>query len=62
MEVTFIYPNQLFDSNPALSRNRKNYIIRHPNFFSKENDYKLHKQKLLLHFLSTEDMQKSLLI
>ena len=61
MEVTFIYPNQLFDSNPALSRNRKNYIIRHPNFFSKENDYKLHKQKLLLHFLSTEDYAKKLI-
>ena len=62
MEVSFIYPNQLFDKNPVLSKNRKIYILRHPYFFSDENyGHKFHKQKILLHFLSTEDYQVSLI-
>ena len=62
MEVSFIYPNQLFDKNPVLSKNRKIYILRHPYFFSDENyGHKFHKQKILLHFLSTEDYKINLI-
>jgi len=61
MEISFIYPNQLFDKNPVLSKNRKIYILRHPHFFSEDNyGHKFHKQKILLHFLSTEDYKKNL--
>ena len=62
MEVSFIYPNQLFDKNPVLSKNRKIYILRHPYFFAYENyGHKFHKQKILLHFLSTEDYKINLI-
>ena len=47
MEITLIYPNQLFIDHPAITKDRTIYIVRHPSFFS---DYKFHKQKIL--FLS----------
>ena len=33
MEVTFIYPNQLFDPHPAVARNRTIFLIEDPLFF-----------------------------
>ena len=57
MEVTLIYPNQLFIDHPAIKKDRTIYIVRHPSFFS---NYKFHKQKILLHFLSTHEYESSL--
>ena len=57
MEITLIYPNQLFIDHPAITKDRTIYIVRHPSFFS---DYKFHKQKILLHFLSTHEYESSL--
>ena len=51
MEITLIYPNQLFDNHPAIKKGRSIYIVRHPSFFS---SYRFHKQKILLHYLSTD--------
>ena len=58
MEITIIYPNQLFKNHPAISKDRTIFIVRHPSFFSR--NYKFHKQKLLLHFLSTDEYESLL--
>jgi len=57
MEITLIYPNQLFDNHPAIKKGRSIYIVRHPSFFS---SYRFHKQKILLHYLSTDQYKSSL--
>jgi len=46
MEVTLIFPHQLFQHHPALEKDRKIYIIEEWLFF---NQYRFHKQKLVLH-------------
>ncbi len=53
MESTFIYPNQLFDPHPAISRNRKIYLIEDPLFFGDiKYPFNFNKKKILLHYLS----------
>ena len=53
MEVTLIYPNQLFDPHPAIARNRKIFLLEDPLFFGDEKyPLNFNKKKLLLHFLS----------
>ena len=53
MEATFIYPKQLFDPHPALSRNRKTFLLEDPLYFGdKKYPINFNKKKLLLHFLS----------
>ena len=53
MEATFIYPNQLFDPHPAISRKRTVFLIEDPLFF-KDKKYFLNynKKKILLHYIS----------
>ena len=55
MKATFVYPNQLYEHNPAFARDRKIFLIQDPLFF-KDSKYKAryHKQKILLHLLSME--------
>ena len=62
MEASFVFPHQLFSSSPALSRNRKVFILRDPLFF-KDRTYPadFHKSKLLLHFLSTNEYKEELI-
>lgn len=54
MEITLIYPHQLFASHPGVSHQRTVYLIEDPLFFG--NDLRwpcsMHRQKLLLHRLS----------
>lgn len=53
MEYTFIYPNQLYENHPAISRDRKIILIEDPLFFGDDKyPVKYHKQKLLLHYMS----------
>ena len=53
MEYTFIYPNQLYENHPAVSRSRKIILIEDPLFFGDDKyPIKFHKQKLLLHHMS----------
>ena len=59
MEATLILPNQLFYNNPSIKKNRKIYLLKHPNFFSKKY-FNFHKQKLLLHYLSINYFYKHL--
>ena len=62
MEVTLVYPNQLFNPNPAISRKRKVFLVEDPLFFG-DLQYPLtfHKKKILLHKLSMSNYQKSLI-
>jgi len=61
MEVTVIFPHQLFFPHPALSKNRQVFIIEDSLFF---RDYKFpvnfHKQKILLHHISIANYSKEL--
>ena len=53
MEVTFIYPNQLFDPHPAVTRNRSIFLIEDPLFFGdKKYFFNYNKKKILLHYIS----------
>jgi len=62
MKATFVFPNQLFDSSPAISRDKKIFIISDPLFF-KDSKYPIlfHKSKILLHLLSINSYNKELL-
>jgi deoxyribodipyrimidine photolyase-related protein len=44
--VTLVFPHQLFKVNPAVDTARKVYLVEEHLFF---NQYKFHKQKLVLH-------------
>jgi deoxyribodipyrimidine photolyase-related protein len=45
-DLVLIFPHQLFENNPAISNDRIIYLIEEFLFF---NQYKFHKQKLVLH-------------
>jgi deoxyribodipyrimidine photolyase-related protein len=44
--VSLVFPHQLFKQNPALNKNRKVILVEEELFF---NQYKFHKQKIVLH-------------
>ncbi len=46
MDVTIIFPHQLFKEHPAVAGNREVYLVEECLFF---NQFKFHKQKLVLH-------------
>ncbi len=46
MDITLIFPHQLFRANPATSQNRKVVLYEDPLFFTQ---YAFHKKKLILH-------------
>ena len=53
MNVSLIFPHQLFYPNPVLARSRKVILTKDPLFFKDEEYFlSLHKQKILLHELS----------
>ena len=53
MNVSLIFPHQLFYPNPVLARSRKVILAKDPLFFKDEEYFlSLHKQKILLHELS----------
>ena len=61
MKAVFIYPNQLFENHPSLSRSRKVLLVQEPLFFSdKQYPVAFHKKKILLHFLSMDDYKDNL--
>lgn len=50
MEATLIFPHQLFKDHPAISSNKKCFLIEGSLFFDDEEfPLKFHKQKLILH-------------
>ena len=61
MEVTFIYPNQLFEPHPAITRGRAIFLIEDPLFFGdKKHIINYNKKKILLHHLSMSYFFKKL--
>jgi len=61
MEVTFVYPNQLFDPHPAVARNRIIFLIEDPLFFGdKKYFFNYNKKKILLHYISMSYFAKRL--
>ncbi len=61
MKAVFIYPNQLFENHPSLSRSRKIFLVQDPLFFSdKQYSVAFHKKKILLHLLSMDDYRDNL--
>ena len=51
MELTLIFPHQLFDPHPAVARGRKILLLEDPLFFGTDARWPLHfhRQKLVLH-------------
>ena len=61
MEATIIFPHQLFSTSGALKKSRKIFIIRDPLFFiDKKYPVRYHKNKILLHLLSTDSYKSEL--
>ena len=61
MEVTLIFPHQLFSFHPAIARSRQVFLVEDPLFFGdQEFPVKFHKQKILLHKLSIDNYCKIL--
>lgn len=44
--VSIVFPHQLYKNHPALNKNRKVVLVEEELFF---NQYKFHKQKIVLH-------------
>lgn len=57
-EAVLIYPNQLFENSPILTKESLIFIIEDPLFFTQ---YKFHKQKLILHRASMKAYESQLL-
>ena len=61
MKATLVFPNQLFESHPAISRSRKSFVVQDPLFFNDLSyGIKFHKQKILLHLMSTQTYNSEL--
>ena len=46
LQVSIIFPNQLYKKNPAIHNNIPAYLVEEWHFF---NQYQFHKEKLVLH-------------
>jgi deoxyribodipyrimidine photolyase-related protein len=51
MEITWVYPHQLFAKHPAVSKGREVWLIEEPLFFGNDPRWPaaMHQQKLMLH-------------
>ncbi len=51
MELTLIFPHQLFDPHPAIGAGREILLLEDPLFFGRDARWplRLHRQKLVLH-------------
>jgi deoxyribodipyrimidine photolyase-related protein len=62
LDATIIFPHQLFSTSDALKKSRKTFIIRDPLFFiDKKYPVRFHKNKILLHLLSTDSYKSELI-
>jgi len=57
MEVTVIYPHQLFKDSPAVTDGRPVYLVEEPLLLTHNP---IHRQKLMLHKLSMDAYQRTL--
>jgi deoxyribodipyrimidine photolyase-related protein len=59
--AVLVFPHQLFDPHPALSRKTRVYLIEAPRFFRDEKvPLRFHRQKLALHRASLKGYQERL--
>ena len=58
MNISLIFPDQLFESNPCLDKSNRIILLSHPFYFSK---YSYNKKKLMLHIMSMEYYKNSLI-
>lgn len=56
-EVSLVFPHQLYESSPALSRSRVVVLVEDELFFSQ---YKFHQKKIVLHRASMKAYEKEL--
>ena len=56
-DVSIIFPHQLFEENPSISKKRKIILVEEMLFF---NQFKFHKQKLVFHRASMKFYEKHL--
>ncbi len=51
MEITWVYPHQLFENHPAVAEGREVWLIEEPLFFGNDRRWPaaMHRQKLMLH-------------
>lgn len=56
MEITIIFPHQLFHRHPAVKKGRRIFLVEDPLFFGADEEWPLnmHRQKLLLHQVSMQ--------
>ena len=61
IDSTLIFPNQLFNPNPALDRKRSVFLLQDRHFFfdDKRQIY-FHKKKIMLHLMSTQEYYNEL--
>lgn len=57
MDITLIFPHQLYAKHPAIEKGRAVYLLEDPLYFSQ---YPFHKQKLVLHRASMKYYQQHL--
>ena len=63
MEVTLIYPHQLFAQHPAIAKGRSIHLIEEPLFFGTDVRWPamMHRQKLMLHRASMKAYEAELM-
>ena len=57
MEITLIFPHQLYAQHPAIEKGRSVYLLEDPLYFTQ---YPFHKQKLVVHRASMKYYQHKL--
>ncbi len=62
MELTLIFPHQLFKDHPAIRKGRSIYLVENPLFFGNDPHWPaaMHRQKLVLHRASMQAYREEL--
>jgi deoxyribodipyrimidine photolyase-related protein len=61
MKAALIFPNQLFEDNPAIKGCKIVCLAEHPHYFGdSENPLRFHKKKLILHRASMKSYESFL--
>ena len=58
MNLSLVFPDQLFYSNPSLFKDQKVFILKHPHYFT---GFSYNKKKILMHLMSLEHYKNFLI-